>query len=45
MGVFDEYRNLYFKYPRYMNFFSMYACFALVMYLGKGFEKISFQGQ
>ena len=45
MGVFDEYRNLSFKYPRAMNFFMTYSIIVAIMYFGKGFEKMAMQGE
>ena len=40
MGVFDEYRGLCFKYPRAMNFYMMYGCMFIFLFLGKGYEKL-----
>lgn len=44
MGVFDEYRAFYFKHPRTMNFYMLYACFFFAMFAGKGFEKMNMKG-
>ena len=44
MGIFDEYRSLYFRYPRAMNFWMMYSGTILILFLGKGAEKITLKG-
>lgn len=43
MGVFDEYRALSFKYPRVMNFYMLYAASFFVLFIGKGYEKLTFR--
>jgi hypothetical protein len=45
MGVFDEYRALYFKHPRTMNFFMLYTTVAVFLFFGKGFEKLALQAE
>lgn len=45
MGVFDEYRALFFKYPRVMNFNYMYGIMFFFLFVGKGYEKIIARGK
>ena len=45
MSLFDEYRALTFRYPKMMNFYMMYMCFFVVLYAGKGIEKLSMRGE
>ncbi|CDW85797.1 UNKNOWN [Stylonychia lemnae] len=45
MSVFDQYRSLCFTSPRLMNFYMLYASFFFALFLGKGYEKIVFQGK
>jgi len=44
MGLFDEYRALGFKHPRKFNYYMFYMAGMLIMFAGKGVEKITVQG-
>ena len=44
MGVFDEYRALCFKQPRWMNFYMMNMAMLAFLFLGKGVEKLCLAG-
>lgn len=45
MGVFDEYRALCFKHPKFMNFYLLYVGTFFVLFLGKGVEKLTMRGE
>ena len=44
LGIFDVYSNYRFSYPRAFNFYFLYGMFGIVLFFGKGFEKINFKG-
>ena len=44
LGVFDVISNYRFTYPRTSNFYFIYASLALILYFGKGFEKMNMSG-